>query len=126
MEEEDDNTPEVLHYVGRAFWMTAAVYCFHKISSYEKCRPSVWPFAKWSYILLVLLAIGSSAYLRVRVGPAVRRYRWRMYIPVPIYLMTGLHVASFVLMLLTFGVSLTTILLMAGVNTGLLSFLSLF
>ena len=123
-DEEGGEPPFLLKLVGRTFWMSAAVYCFHKISSYELYRPSFWPFAKLSYILLVALAIGSSLYLRLRVGPAVPRHRWRMYIPVPIYLMTFLHVASFLLMLLAFGVSIKTVLLMMAVNTGLLSFLS--
>lgn len=123
-EEEENEPPLMLKLVGRTFWMGAATYSFHKISSYDLYRPLIWPFAKLSYLLLILLAIASSLYLRLRVGPAVPRYRWRMYIPVPIYLMTFLHVASFILMLLAFGFSLKNVLMMMAVNTGILSFLS--
>lgn len=124
MEEKEDEAPLVLKIIGRTFWMTAAVLCFRKIVSYDLYRPSIWPLAKLCYGLIITLAIGSSAFLRLCIGRGVPRYRWRMYIPVPIYLLTVLHALSFVLMLLTFGFSPATFLLMIGVNIGLLSFLS--
>ena len=123
-EVEEGEVPLTLRIVGRTFWMAASLYCFHKICSYDLYRPRLWPLAKWCYIILLVLAVGSSLYLRIRVGSSVPRYRWRMYMPVPIYAMTFLHVGSFVLMLLTFGITFKNIMLMAGVNTGLLSFLS--
>jgi hypothetical protein len=117
--------PLFIKLISKLFWMIAGFFSFKRLYNFPLYRPSLWFYAKLCYILIPIFSICSAIYLRLWIGGVPYR-RWRQYIPIPIYLITGLYILGFFLMILTFGISISSIFYMSIFNLGLLSFLSFF
>lgn len=117
--------PLFIKLISKLFWMIAGFFSFKRLYSFPIYRPALWFYAKLCYILIPILSICSAIYLRLWIG-GVPYWRWRQYIPIPIYTITGLYILGFFLMILTFGITISSIFYMSIFNLGLLSFLSFF
>ena len=122
---EEPASPFLVKLVSKSFWILAAIFSARNLFNYSMHRPALWFYAKLCYFLIFLLSVGSSLYLRLWLG-GVPYQRWRLYIPIPIYTITGLYIVGYFLMILTFGISFASIFYMSIFNMGLLSFLSFF
>jgi hypothetical protein len=122
---EESATPFFVTLISRIFWMIAGFFSFKRLYNFPPYRPSLLFYAQLCYILILLLSIFSAVYLRLWIGGVPYR-RWRQYIPIPIYSISGLFGLGFFLMIFTFGISISSIFYMSISNLGLLSLLSFF
>jgi hypothetical protein len=122
---EDGSGKRLLRLASRFVWIVMGCLAWHKlIKAPGPMRPLWLHIALGAYALLAAMAIASAAYLRYWAGSRVPYRRWRLYIPLPIYVMSTLQVFAFASLLLAGGLTLASFSLACVINLGVLSALS--